>query len=168
MRAHYGARFGVISLVTVFGLQGVLMWLISLPLQVAQVAPEPGRLTLLDGIGALLWLLGFGFEAVGDWQLVRFKGHPGNRGKVMDRGLWAFTRHPNYFGDAVLWWGLFVIAAATPGGAWTIVSPAVMTFFLMRVSGVPLLERSLLKTRPQYADYARRTSAFFPWPPRRT
>ena len=167
MRARHGDRFPVVSLFTVFFLQGALMWIISLPLQVAQLSREPGRLIWLDYIGAAIWALGFLFESVGDWQLARFKSDSDNKGKVMDRGLWAYTRHPNYFGDATLWWGFFLIALATPGGIWTVVSPVIMTFLLMKVSGVALLEKTLLKTRPEYGDYARRTNAFFPWLPKR-
>ncbi len=142
------------------------MWIISLPIQVAQISPVPDRLMWLDVTGVAIWIVGFLFEAVGDWQLMRFKADPNNAGKVMERGLWAYTRHPNYFGDAVLWWGLFTIALATPGSLWTIISPALMTLLLMKVSGVALLEKSLVKTKPEYQDYIRRTSAFFPWIPR--
>lgn len=167
MRKRYGDRFALVSLFTVFGLQGALMWLISLPLQVAQSTPTPARLTWLDAAATLLWVIGFAFEALGDWQLAHFKADPGNRGTVMDRGLWAYTRHPNYFGDAVVWWAYFLIALATSRGAWTCISPLLMTFMLMRVSGVALLERKLVKTRPAYADYTRRTNAFVPWFPER-
>ena len=166
MRARHGDRFALVSLFTVFGLQGVLMWIISFPIQVAEIAPVPDRMTWLDFLGVAVWIIGFLFEAVGDWQLTRFKADTNNRGKVMDRGLWAYTRHPNYFGDATLWWGLFLIALATPGSLWTIISPAIMTFLLIKISGVALLEKSLVKTKPQYQDYLRRTSAFFPWIPR--
>ena len=167
MRAHYGERFRWVSLCTVFGLQGVLMWFISLPVQIAVTAGAPATLTGLDAIGLACWTVGFGFEAIGDWQLARFKADPATRGTVMDRGLWAYTRHPNYFGDALAWWGLYLIAAATPSGAWTVLSPVVMTVLLMRVSGVALLERKLKKTRPEYAAYCRRVNAFVPWFPRR-
>ena len=167
MRKRSRDRFALVSLYTVFGLQGVLMWVISLPLQFAQLAREPARLTWLDYLGAVLWLIGFSFEAIGDWQLARFKADPANKGKVMDRGLWAYTRHPNYFGDALLWWGFFLIALATPGGLWTVISPVLMTTLLMKVSGVALLEKTLVKTRPEYQGYVRRTSAFFPLPPKR-
>jgi steroid 5-alpha reductase family enzyme len=114
-----------------------------------------------------VWAVGFFFESVGDWQLRRFKSDPANKGKVMRRGLWAWTRHPNYFGDATLWWGYFLIALSTDHGVWTLASPLIMTFLLMKVSGVALLEKSLAKTKPEYADYTRRTSAFFPLPPKR-
>jgi steroid 5-alpha reductase family enzyme len=167
MRRRHGTRFRWTSLYTVFGLQGVLMWVISLPVQVAQLAPLPSRLTAFDLAGTILWAIGITFEAVGDWQLARFKADPANADRVMDRGLWAYTRHPNYFGDAVVWWGLLLVAAAAPGGVWTAVGPALMTYLLMRLSGVPLVERRLQRTRPAYADYAARTSAFVPWPPRR-
>jgi steroid 5-alpha reductase family enzyme len=139
---------------------------VSLPLQIGQASATPASLGWLDGLGALVWLLGFAFEAIGDAQLRAFKADPTNRGKVMDRGLWRYTRHPNYFGDALLWWGLFLIASHTEHGLWTVVSPVIMTFLLTRISGVPMLERQLKKTRPGYEEYCRRTSAFFPWPPR--
>jgi steroid 5-alpha reductase family enzyme len=167
MRNRHGERFTWVSLYTVFALQGGLMWVISLPLQVAQLSPVPARLTWLDGLAALLWAVGIVFESVGDWQLARFKSDPANHGKVMNRGLWAYTRHPNYFGDAVVWWAFFLIALATPHGAWTLISPLLMTFMLMRVSGVALLERKLVKTRPEYEAYRRQTNAFVPWFPRR-
>lgn len=167
MRKRHGARFPLVSLLTVFGLQGLLMWIISMPLQLAQIPKEPARLTVLDFIGASIWAIGFLFEAIGDWQLKRFKADPSNKGKVMDSGLWAYTRHPNYFGDALLWWGFYIIAATTSEGRWTILSPLIMTFLLMKVSGVALLEKRLSKTKPEYQDYVRRTSAFFPWFPKK-
>jgi steroid 5-alpha reductase family enzyme len=166
MRRHYGERFGRVSLVTVFGLQGLLMWFISLPLQVAQTGGLTGGLGALDGVGAALFCVGLGFESVGDLQLARFKADPENAGRVMDRGLWRYTRHPNYFGDCVVWWGLWLIACGAPGGVFTIASPVLMTVLLVRVSGVALLERGLVKRKPGYADYIARTSAFVPLPPR--
>lgn len=167
MRARHGDRFPLVSLYLVFGLQGVLMWIVSLPLQIAQASPVPPHLTWLDAAGAALWAVGFAFEAVGDRQLARFRSDPANAGRVMDSGLWRYTRHPNYFGDAVLWWGFFLVALPTPHGWWAAVGPAVMTFLLLRVSGVAMLERSLKRRKPRYQDYIERTSAFFPWPPRR-
>ena len=166
MRRHYGARFWLVSLVVVFGLQGVLMWVISLPVQLALASPSPIELGPLDVLGIALVLVGLGFESVGDLQLARFKADPANRGKVMDRGLWSYTRHPNYFGDSVVWWGLYCFALAT-GHPLTIVGPIVMTYLLTRLSGVPLLEKKLARTRPGYADYIARTSSFVPWPPGR-
>lgn len=168
MRRSWGDRFWLVSLGTVFLLQGLLLWIVSLPVQKGASAPRPESLTLLDALGVALWLVGFTFEAVADAQLRRFLADPENRGRVMDRGLWRYTRHPNYFGDAVVWWGLFSIALATPGSWWTVASPLAMTFLLTRVSGVPMLERRLLRSRPGYAEYVARTSAFFPWPPKKT
>lgn len=167
MRKRSGGSFALVSLYTVFALQGVLMWVISLPLQFAQLWREPARLVWLDFLGAALWLIGLSFEAIGDWQLARFKADASNKGKVMDRGLWAYTRHPNYFGDALLWWGFFLIALANPASWWTVISPVLMTTLLMKVSGVALLEKTLVKTRPEYRGYVQRTSAFFPLPPKR-
>lgn len=167
MRERHGERFPRVSLATVFLLQGALLLWIALPLAAAQSAPSPAALGPLDLAGALVWLVGFLFEAVGDLQLARFRADPANRGRVMDRGLWRYTRHPNYFGDATLWWGLWLIACATPDGVWTIGSPLVMTLLLLRVSGVALLERGLVETKPGYRDYVARTNAFVPWFPRR-
>jgi steroid 5-alpha reductase family enzyme len=166
MRRHWGARFPVISLATVFALQGALQWGVSLPLQVGSAAPGTAPLGALDGLGALLFAIGLAFEAVGDAQLARFKADPGNEGRVLDTGVWRYTRHPNYFGDALAHWGLFAIALGSPDGWLTAPAPALMTFLLLRVSGVALLERSIGKRRPGYGDYQRRTSAFFPRPPR--
>jgi steroid 5-alpha reductase family enzyme len=166
MRERHGDRFGPWSLVSVFAFQGLLMWIISLPLQVAQFSPTPTHLGWLDGVGSLLWSAGVLFEAVADLQLARFKRDPENTSRVMDRALWRYTRHPNYFGDFLVWWGFFLVALATPHGLWTIASPILMSVLLLRVSGVPLLERSLIERRPGYREYVERTSAFFPWPPR--
>lgn len=150
-----------------FVLQGALMWLISAPLLAAQMPPAMGlaaSLGLLDGLGVRVWAVGFFFEAAGDWQLARFKADPANKGKVMDRGVWRYTRHPNYFGDAAQWWGFFFIALAA-GGWLTVFSPLLMTFLLVRVSGKALLEKSL-DQRPGYREYIARTSGFIPWFPR--
>jgi steroid 5-alpha reductase family enzyme len=167
MRRRHGDRFGRVSLVTVFGLQGVLQWLVSLPLQLAPLQPGAAPLGLLDLAGVALFATGLFFETVGDLQLARFRADPANRGRVLDHGLWRYTRHPNYFGDCLAWWGIWLVAASTPLGPWTIVSPLVMTFLLVRVSGVPLLESGLARTRPGYRDYVARTSAFVPWLPKR-
>ncbi|CAG0953230.1 hypothetical protein MYXO_00326 [Myxococcaceae bacterium] len=167
MRRAHGERFWLVSLGTVFGLQALLQWIVSLPVQLAMLSPEPAALSRLDLFGVVVFAIGFAFEAVGDRQLTRFRADPANRGRVLDTGLWAWTRHPNYFGDAVVWWGIFLVAAATPFGWLSVIGPVLMTFLLMRVSGVALLERTLVRTKPQYADYVARTSAFFPRPPRR-
>jgi steroid 5-alpha reductase family enzyme len=166
-RAQYGHQFWWVSLFSVFGLQALLLWVISLVLQVGQISTTPDRLVWLDGLGVFAWTIGFIFEAVGDWQLKRFKSDPANRGKVMDQGLWAYTRHPNYFGETLVWWGLFLITLATPASAWTIISPLVITFLLLKVSGVTLLEKTILDTRPGYRQYIESTSSFVPWFPKK-
>lgn len=166
-REQAGDRFWWTSLLQVFLLQGLLMWLISAPVLAAQSADEPGHLTLMDLAGTAVWGIGFFFEAVGDWQLARFKADPANKGRVMRSGVWRYTRHPNYFGDATQWWGLYVVAAGASDGYWTLFSPLLMTVLLLRVSGVALLERAQLRTKPQYREYIESTSAFVPWFPRR-
>lgn len=166
MRKRHGNKFWRVSLVTVFGLQGFLTWFIGLPIPIALVSSSSDTLGWLDGIGIFLWVLGLSFESIGDWQLARFKKNPDNAGRVLNTGLWRYTRHPNYFGDAVQWWGIFLVAVSSPAGILLAICPATMTFFLMRVSGVPMLERKLKKTRPEYADYIERTSAFFPRMPK--
>jgi len=164
-RNENGAAWWWRSFFQVFLLQGLLAWIISIPLLAAQAAPQPRGLMLLDFLGILLWAIGFFFEAVGDWQLARFKANPANRGKVLDSGVWRYTRHPNYFGDSAQWWGFYLIALAA-GGWWTVYSPILMTFLLLRVSGVALLEKTL-EQRPQYRDYIEKTSAFIPWFPKK-
>lgn len=156
--------FALKSLYLVFGFQVLLAWVISLPL-LGAAASGRDPLGWLDLLGFVLWLTGFAFEAVGDFQLARFKADPASAGRVMKRGLWRYTRHPNYFGNFCIWWGLYLIALA--GGAWwSIVGPLLMSFLLLRVSGVSLLEKDIGERRPGYADYVRRTNAFFPGPPR--
>jgi steroid 5-alpha reductase family enzyme len=156
-------RFNGQSLVTVFGLQAVLAWVISLPLAAALI--EPAAPQALHLAGAALFLVGFAFEAVADWQLVRFKARPENRGRVLDSGLWRYSRHPNYFGEAVIWWGFYLFAWAS-GAAWTVFAPLLMTFLLLKVSGVSLLEKDIHERRPAYRHYKATTPAFFPWKPR--
>ena len=163
-RDRHGARFPLVSLVNVFLLQGALIWVVSLPVQAA--APRPDRLGALDWIGAAVWAIGVLFEAVGDLQLARFKADEGNRGRIMDRGLWRFTRHPNYFGDFVVWWGIYLIALSTGSAWWSIAGPLVMSTLLIRVSGKGHLEKRMM-SRPGYPDYVARTSGFVPLPPRR-
>ncbi|MDN3517475.1 DUF1295 domain-containing protein [Aquisalimonas lutea] len=166
MRAHHGRRFPWVSLWTVFVLQGMIMWVVAMPLVYGTRVPSADVLVWpLAAAGLALWLAGLTWEAVADAQLARFKADPANRGRVMDRGLWRYSRHPNYFGEAVLWWGFALIAAAA-GGWWTMLSAALMTFLLARVSGVTLLERKLTDTRPAYRDYVARTNALVPGPPR--
>lgn len=150
----------------VFLLQGVLLWLISVPLLAAQVSPTPARLTVLDYLAVLIWGIGFFFEAVGDCQLARFKKDPRNQGRLLTSGVRRYTRHPNYFGDATQWWGYYLFALAA-GGWWTVFSPLLMTFLLVRVSGVAMLEKRLVENKPGYREYMQCTSAFIPWLPRR-
>jgi steroid 5-alpha reductase family enzyme len=164
MREAHGDRFWIVSLGTVFLLQGALMLLVAAPV-LAAVARPATALGPLDAAAAILWVVGFLFEVIGDAQLVAFRRDPKNRGRALDTGLWRFTRHPNYFGDALQWWGLGLLGVAA-GAPWTLVSPVVMTFLLVRVSGAFLLEKTLVETRPAYRDYVARTSAFIPWPPR--
>ena len=161
-----GFSFPVASLLFVFLLQGVLLLIVCLPVQLGQAWEQP-PVGLLGWIGAALALFGVVFETVGDHQLERFKADPGNAGKVMDRGLWRYTRHPNYFGDACVWWGLGLIACEVPWGWLSLAGPAFLTFTLLRWSGAPTTEGSMTQTRPGYADYIRRTSPFIPWPPKR-
>ncbi|MFZ8877633.1 MAG: DUF1295 domain-containing protein [Ilumatobacteraceae bacterium] len=169
MRRHWGERFWLISLGTVFGLQGVLMWVVSLPVQMSHVgAAMDGVLsTALVVAGLGLYLLGLCFEVIGDLQLTRFKADPANAGQVMRTGLWRYTRHPNYFGDACVWWGIGLVGLSVSGTWWALLGPLVMNILLVRVSGVALLERSLRKRKPDYEEYVRTTSAFVPRPPRR-
>ena len=164
-RKEAGSNWWWQSFFRVFLLQGVLMWIISAPLLAAQLGEKPVHLILFDVLGVVVWAIGFFFESACDLQLARFKANPANKGKVMDQGVWRFTRHPNYFGDSAQWWGYYLISAFA-GGWWTIFSPILMTLFLLRVSGVALLEKTL-ETRPGYKEYIEKTSAFIPWFPRK-
>jgi steroid 5-alpha reductase family enzyme len=166
LRQQFDKRFWLVSLPLVFGLQGVLLWVVSLPIPLAMISGA--ALNTIDALGVGLWSIGLIFETVGDWQLSRFKANPANQGQVFDGGLWRYTRHPNYFGDFLVWWGLYLIAVAGSSAWWTIVSPVLMSVLLLRVSGVALLEKSLTKRTTGYREYVTRTSSFFPWPPRKT
>ena len=166
-RNNHGKRFWWVSLFKVFLIQAVFMWVIALAFQFGMMSPLPDSLTWLDGLGLILWITGFAFESIGDWQLARFKSVPENAGKVMDQGLWTYTRHPNYFGEALVWWGLSVMVLSTPGSLWTLISPIIITVVLLKMTGVALTEKVILETRPEYRSYIERTSTFFPWPPKR-
>lgn len=168
MRDYRGPSFVWSSLYIVFGLQAVILWIVSLPVQLG-ILRAAASWHPLHLIGIVFWLTGVLFETVGDWQLARFLADPDSKGKVMDRGLWHYTRHPNYFGDFLVWWGFYFIALAGVGELvwWTIIGPLLMSFFLMRVSGVLMLEAGLKQTRAGYAEYIRRTNGFFPWRPKR-
>jgi steroid 5-alpha reductase family enzyme len=163
IRQRNEPNFALKSLWLIFGFQALLAWVISLPLAGAAGGGAP--LGVLDALGVALWATGLFFEAVGDAQLARFKRDPGNAGRVMDRGLWRYTRHPNYFGDFCVWWGFYLIAVAA-GAWWSAPGPLIMSFLLLRFSGVRLLERDIGERRPAYAEYVRRTNAFFPGPRR--
>jgi len=163
IRANNEPGFALKSLYIVFGLQGVLAWLIAMPLLPA--ISSDASLNVIDIAATLLWITGFVFEAGGDYQLSKFKAHEDSKGKVLNTGLWRYTRHPNYFGDFCIWWSFFLFAVAA-GGWWTIASPLLMSILLLKVSGVAMLESTIADRRPKYADYIRNTNAFFPGPPR--
>lgn len=164
-RRSWGATFVVRSYLQVFLLQGLFMLLIALPVLVSGSA-RGSETGVFDVLGLGIWLVGFASEAFGDAQLAAFLSEPSNRGHIMDRGLWGWTRHPNYFGEATMWWGLAVIALGVPGGWIAFVGPLTITWLLLKVSGVPLLEKSKAG-QPEWEDYKSRTSIFFPLPPRR-
>lgn len=166
MREKHGSGFPLVSLGTVFLLQAVLLWIIALPAQAVHGPGAVGPPGWIDAIGVAAWTIGLAFEWIGDVQLARFKASASSKGAVMDRGLWRYSRHPNYFGNFLLWWGIGLMAVAA-GAWWTLVGPALLTFLLLRVSGVVLLESTITARRPGYREYVERTSAFVPWFPRR-
>ena len=166
-RKESGDNFWIVSLFKVFILQALFMWCISLAPQFGQMSPIPKHLTWLDIVGTFIWAAGFLFESVGDWQLARFKLDPESKGKVMDQGLWAYSRHPNYFGEFLIWWGLFLVTLATPGNWWTVCSPLIVTVVLLKMTGIPLTEKAITNTRPGYEEYVKRTNAFIPWFPKK-
>jgi steroid 5-alpha reductase family enzyme len=163
IRANNEPNFEYKSLYIVFGLQALLAWLVSLPLLGA--IKSESQWHLLDYAALTLWLVGMLFETVADYQLARFKSNPQNQGRVMDRGLWRFSRHPNYFGEFCIWWGFYGFALAA-GAWWSVISPLLITVLLLKVSGVALLEKTISKRRPDYQAYCQRTNAFFPWFPK--
>jgi steroid 5-alpha reductase family enzyme len=163
IRANNEPGFAFKSLYIVFGLQGVLAWFIAMPLVPAIMSP--GGIGPIELVATALWVLGFVFEAGGDYQLARFKRDPANEGRVLNSGLWRYTRHPNYFGDFCVWWAFYLFAFSA-GGWWTALSPVLMSLLLLKVSGVALLEKTITERRPEYAEYVRRTNAFFPGAPK--
>lgn len=166
-RKKYGEkRYWWISFFQTFLLQGVLMWLISAPLLGAQYIGINNSLNFLDYIGLFFWIIGFAFEAGGDYQLSVFKANPLNKGKVMNRGFWQYTRHPNYFGDSSIWWGYGFMCLAA-GGNFLVLGSILMTVLIIKVSGVPLLEKSLKEQKPEYKEYIEKTSTFLPWFPKK-
>ncbi len=164
MRAKHGSKFAWVSLFTVFLLQALILWFVSWPVLVTVTDTTPAPVGPWDVVGGLLWAVGLFFETVGDWQFARFRSQPENAGRVLDTGLWRYTRHPNYFGDFCVWWGLYLVACGS-GAYWTLLSPILMSVLLLKVSGVTLLESDIHHRRPEYRDYIRRTSPFFPRPP---
>lgn len=166
-RKKHGSRFTLVSLYQVFLVQALFQWVISLGVQYGQVAETPSGLTWLDGLGAAVWAAGLTIEASADWQLSRFIADPANKGKVMDRYLWRYSRHPNYFGESMIWWGIFITVLSVPWGVWTIISPLVITYTLLRLTGVTLMEETIFKDNPDYRAYIEKTSAFIPWFPKK-
>ncbi len=164
-RQTWGKWFYIRSYVQVYFLQGMLLFLIALPVLV--INQNHGQsLRILEFVGVGVWLVGFCFEVVGDAQLARFIKNPTNKGKLMQSGLWAYTRHPNYFGEVTQWWGIWVLAWAVPNGYVSIVGPLTITFLILKVSGIPLLEKKMA-AKPEFAEYRRRVSVFFPLPPKK-
>ena len=166
-RKKYGEnRYWWISFFQTFLLQGILMFIISLPLLGVNLYSTSRSLSFLDYVGILIWTIGFIFEAGGDMQLAQFKKNTANKGKVLSTGLWHYTRHPNYFGDSAVWWG-FGLLCLSAGSYWLVVGSVIMTLLIIKVSGVALLEKSLKDQKPQYADYIVKTSSFIPWFPKK-
>lgn len=166
-RRSYGPkRYWWFSFFQVFLLQGALIMVVSLPLLGISLGQSSQALNILDYIGIVVWLVGFAFEAGGDFQLARFKRNLKNKGKVLNTGFWKYTRHPNYFGDAMVWWAYAIFSIAA-GSYWQVIGSIVMTYLIIKISGVSLLERTLKETKPQYSDYIQKTNAFFPWFPKK-
>lgn len=163
-REEWGNSYVVRAFFQIFMLQGFFMLVIAIPIIFVN-GFSGDMLAPLDFVGTVVWGVGFFFEAVGDYQLLKFKKNPENRGRIMKSGLWRYTRHPNYFGEVTLWWGIFLVALSVPGGIFTVISPLVITFLLLRVSGVPMLEAKYADD-PDFRQYKKETSAFFPWFPK--
>jgi len=166
-RRNYGEkRYWWFSYFQVFLLQGTLVWLISAPLLAINYYSSDNSFGYLDVLGILVWLIGFTFEAGGDWQLNKFKANPANKGRLLQTGFWKYTRHPNYFGDAAVWWGFAILSVAS-GSYIPVLSSVLMTWLIIKVSGVAMLERTMKNTKPGFEEYVKRTSAFIPWFPKR-
>lgn len=162
-RQDWGKQAVIRAFFQIFLLQGLLIIIISLPVTLI-ITSKQNSLGVFDFLGICIWLTGFFFEAVGDYQLMKYKKNPENKGKIMSQGLWRYTRHPNYFGEVVLWWGIYIIALSVPQGWAAILGPVTITFLILKVSGIPLLEEKY-KDNPEFQTYKRKTSAFFPLPP---
>jgi steroid 5-alpha reductase family enzyme len=166
-RRNYGTkRYWWFSFFQTFLLQGILIMIVSLPLLGIHSSTSSGELGLLDYLGIIVWLIGFAFEAGGDFQLAHFKRDLANKGKVLNTGFWKYTRHPNYFGDSAVWWAYAIFSIAA-GSYWQIIGSVVMTLLIIKVSGVALLEKTLNDTKPQYREYIEKTNSFFPWFPKK-
>ena len=164
-RREWGRWFYVRSYVQVYLLQGALLFLISLPVLIINRSAS-GTFSFLDVLGVSVWLFGFLFESVGDAELARFAKDPLNKGKLLQSGLWRYTRHPNYFGEVTQWWGIWLVALGVPGGWLAMIGPLTITLLILKVSGIPMLERKMAEN-PDFAEYKRRTSVFLPWFPNR-
>lgn len=166
-RVAGGERFWVISLFKVFLLQALFLWAIALNVQLGVAASAPSHFTRFDLLGLLIWSIGFMFEAVADWQLAAFKSDPANHGRTMRKGLWAFSRHPNYFGEILVWWGVFMITLSQPANLWTVISPVLITLVVLKMTGVPLTEKHISQKRSDYECYRKKTNAVVPWFPKK-
>lgn len=164
-RREWGKWFLLRSFFQIFMLQGLLLLVIVYPVMLINSSLETG-ISFPDAFGLALWLIGFFFEAVGDFQLAAFKRNPQNKGKIMKSGLWRYTRHPNYFGETAIWWGVFLIALSVKAGWTAVISPLLITFLLLRVSGVTMLEKKY-EGNKEFEEYAKKTNAFFPWFPKK-
>lgn len=164
IRKNNQPHFKYKSIYIVFGLQAVLGWIVALPILAA--TNSAAALGWLDYLAVAVWAFGMFFEVVGDWQMMKFRSRPDSKGKVFDEGLWRYSRHPNYFGECCIWWGFFLLALAA-GGWWSILSPLLMTFLLLKVSGVAMLEKDIGERKPAYAQYVKETNAFIPWLPKK-
>jgi len=166
-RNQYGAGFKYVSLFKVFLVQGVFLWIISLSIQIGGLSDKSSHLTFFDFAGLAIWCAGFLIESFADYQLAAFLNNPVNRGRVMNRKLWRYSRHPNYFGESAIWWGIFIISLSVPYGYFSIISPIVITYTLLRITGVTLMEKTVFGNNPEYKDYVETTSSFIPWFPRK-
>ncbi len=160
-RQEWGKWFYIRSFAQVYLLQGVLLFFIVLPVLFINKSGGPA-LKVLDFVGLAVWILGFVFESVGDAELARFIKNPNNKGKLLQSGLWQYTRHPNYFGEVTMWWGIWLIAISVPSHFFSIIGPITITVLILKVSGIPLLEKKMAEN-PDFAEYKRKTSMFFPW-----
>jgi steroid 5-alpha reductase family enzyme len=166
-RKQYGDNFPIVSLFKVFLVQALFSWIIAFSMQAGQLSPTPETVTIFDIAGIIIWTAGFIIESSADRQLARFLADPANKGKVMKQGLWRYSRHPNYFGESSMWWGIFVISLSVPRGWATVISPIVITWTLLRITGVTLMEETIFGNNPEYKEYVNKTSSFIPWFPKK-